>query len=1072
MPEYRSLNEKTGISIHGNNLTLPPGTAVELKNWKCVRDNVYTKARGRVAYGSGLPSQNIVQLLQYKDRLICHMGNNTLYYDSDGAGTFSQITGTYLIPETDFKIKGLELQGNHYITISNGIYKSDTLGSQYIATGAPKGLSFDLRIIDSTNWLSNGNQVGYRVVWSIEDNNGNVIDGAPSERQEITNSAGADRAVELRIYIPTDVTTSYYCKVYRTTQTTGTPPEDFQLVYQSNPTSSEITDGILTFNDILADDWRGASLYTNTTQEGISKANERPPLANSITYFKGYTFYGNIENRQRLYTALISTANLTSGTSTVTFDNGTDSIVLGCYVFDQNIGGGVSNCADNGAGLIRVTTSSAHGLTTDDCINITGVTGTTEANGDWTVTVIDTTNIDLQGSSFSNAYVSGGTIDLRINNLGAGVSGAADNGSGLVRITTSKSHGLTTGDYVRIYDVTGTTEANGTWQVTSISATTFDLVGSTFASAYVSGGTIDLYEDYGTTPRFILYKTANQGTDAQNIANTAQSIVRTINLISTNTYWNGYYNSSATDPVGKMEFTSQSIGDDAFYLTANSTATGGNFSPTMPTTGTSYVSINDDFQHAVMWSKEDQPEAVPLVNLKKLASADDALLAVIGLRDSLFAIKKKDGVWRLTGESETSWNWDEFDGTVECIQPNSIVKGENAIYMMSNSGYVKISDVGVEVIGRDTEKNDLKPINATDFDINGYGWYYESEKAYKISTYLNQDSTSNDLLKEYNVFTQSWSQREYGVYTNDTNISSGLVVLDYEYTTPLTGNGLLKERKDLTTNDYSLPDITNTITAIDTTDKTITLGTTCTIHDDALITQGALTRVVTSFDTTAQLTLSSVTGLSSNISVSVSNCANNGSDLIRVTTTTAHTLATNNGVTIAGVVGTTEANGDWIVTVIDSTNIDLIGSTFSNAYTSGGTISNGITIKPGIYSEIKYQLIHAGYPEYEKFFDKLSIYFDNDETAINKLYVLTTSDADNTETTTTVDRSDNSLWEGSWLEQWGDADITEKVLALIPDEHSRASSIYLKIIHSMPRQRIDMTGFSLIFDITDSRYQV
>ena len=1072
MPEYRSLNEKTGISIHGNNLTLPPGSAVELKNWKCVRDNVYTKVRGRAAYGSGLPSQNIVQLLSYTDRLITHMGNDTIYYDSDGSGTFTQITGSYAVPETGYKIKGLELEGNHYITTSNGIYKSDALGSQYIATGAPKGLSFDLRIVDSTNWLSTGNQVSYRIVWSIEDANGNIVEGAPSERQEITNSSGADRAVELRIYIPTDVTVSYFCKVYRSTQVTTTPPEDYQLVYQANPTSAEITAGVLTFEDILADDWRGESLYTNTTQEGIAQSNERPPLANSITYFKGYTFYGNIENRHRLFTALISTANLTSGTSTVTFSNGTDTIVLGCYVFSLAVGTTISNCADNGAGLIRVTTSTNHGLTTGDCINIAGVLGTTEANGDWVVTVIDVTNIDLQGSTFTNAYTSGGLIDLRINNLGNGVSGAADNGSGLVRITTSNNHGLTTGDYVRIYDVVGTTEANGTWEVTSISATTFDLVGSTFANAYTSGGAVDLYEDYGTTPRFILYKSANQGTDAQNIAKTAQSIVRTINLIATNTYWNAYYNSTASDPVGKMEFTAQSLGADAFYLTANSTDTGSNFSPTMPTSGTDYVSLNDDFQHAVMWSKEEQTEAVPLVNIKKLASADDPVLAVVGLRDSLFAIKKKDGVYRLTGESPSSWNWDEFDGTVECIQQNSIVKGENAIYMMSNSGYVKISDVGVEVIGRDTEKDDLKPINNTDFDINGYGWYYESEKAYKISTYLNQDSTSNDILKEYNVFTGSWSQRKYGVYTNDTNVSAGLVVLDNEYTAPLTGNGLLKERKAVATTDYSLPDISNTITAIDTTDKTITLGTNIVIHNDALIKQGALFRVVTSYDTSSQLTLSSVTGLSSNVNLNVSTCADNGSGLIRVTTTTGHSLSSNNGVTIAGVLGTTEANGDWVITVIDSTNFDLLNSTFTNAYVSGGTVKNEITILPGIYSEIQYQLIHGGYPEYEKFFDKLSVYFDNDETALNKLYILTTSDADKNSTTTTVDRSENSLWEGDWQGQWGDADITEKILALIPDEHSRASSIYIKIIHSMPRQRVDMTGYSLIFNITDSRYQV
>lgn len=68
------------------------------------------------------------------------------------------------------------------------------------------------------------------------------------------------------------------------------------------------------------------------------------------------------------------------------------------------------------------------------------------------------------------------------------VSGAADNGSGLVRITTSAAHGLSTGDIVTIHDVGGCTEANGTHKITVISTTTFDLVGSTFSNAYTSGG--------------------------------------------------------------------------------------------------------------------------------------------------------------------------------------------------------------------------------------------------------------------------------------------------------------------------------------------------------------------------------------------------------------------------------------------------------------------------------------------------------------------------------------------------------------------------------------------------------
>lgn len=88
----------------------------------------------------------------------------------------------------------------------------------------------------------------------------------------------------------------------------------------------------------------------------------------------------------------------------------------------------ISGCADNGGGLIRVTTAAAHGMATGDGVTIAGVTGTTEANGEWAaVTVISATTFDLQGSAFANAYVSGGTftIDRTVASIAptAGTSG-------------------------------------------------------------------------------------------------------------------------------------------------------------------------------------------------------------------------------------------------------------------------------------------------------------------------------------------------------------------------------------------------------------------------------------------------------------------------------------------------------------------------------------------------------------------------------------------------------------------------------------------------------------------------
>jgi len=74
--------------------------------------------------------------------------------------------------------------------------------------------------------------------------------------------------------------------------------------------------------------------------------------------------------------------------------------------------------------------------------------------------------------------------------------------------------------------------------------------------------------------------------------------------------------------------------------------------------------------------------------------------------------------------------------------------------------------------------------------------------------------------------------------------------------------------------------------------------------------------------------------------LNITGAANNGSGAIRLTLdalfNSDFTIVGQPFITVWGVLGTTEANGAWAFTVIDPTHIDLVGSTFSNAYVSGG----------------------------------------------------------------------------------------------------------------------------------------
>lgn len=73
----------------------------------------------------------------------------------------------------------------------------------------------------------------------------------------------------------------------------------------------------------------------------------------------------------------------------------------------------VTNAANNGSGLIRLTLATTNGMITSQTVTVRDVGGVTSANGDWTITVINKTQIDLQNSTFSGSYSSDGYV---INN--------------------------------------------------------------------------------------------------------------------------------------------------------------------------------------------------------------------------------------------------------------------------------------------------------------------------------------------------------------------------------------------------------------------------------------------------------------------------------------------------------------------------------------------------------------------------------------------------------------------------------------------------------------------------------
>ena len=73
----------------------------------------------------------------------------------------------------------------------------------------------------------------------------------------------------------------------------------------------------------------------------------------------------------------------------------------------------VTNAVNNGSGLIRLSMATTNGLISGQNVTVQTVNGVPNANGNWIITVVNSTQIDLQGSAFTGFYISGGYV---INN--------------------------------------------------------------------------------------------------------------------------------------------------------------------------------------------------------------------------------------------------------------------------------------------------------------------------------------------------------------------------------------------------------------------------------------------------------------------------------------------------------------------------------------------------------------------------------------------------------------------------------------------------------------------------------
>lgn len=292
----------TGISTNNNNLLLPDGAVISATNMNIDR-KIADVRRGFERHSL---TSDIRRMYEYQDIPIAWKTNNTLNYYSSGWTSLGSVT-----PPTNQTIKFQEANQNLYFTTSTGVKVLDAYNGTIYSTGMPKGLDGTAATTGASGFMDTNTQVAYRIVWGSRDATKNLYLGTPSQRILATNTSGGQRDVALTFTIPSGITTSDFFQVYRSrmsASSTTEPDDEMQIVYEANPTAGEITAKSISYTDATSDTLKGAYLYTNANQEGISETNDEPPTCNDIATFKGFTFFAGIKTKYSLAVNLLATS--------------------------------------------------------------------------------------------------------------------------------------------------------------------------------------------------------------------------------------------------------------------------------------------------------------------------------------------------------------------------------------------------------------------------------------------------------------------------------------------------------------------------------------------------------------------------------------------------------------------------------------------------------------------------------------------------------------------------------------------------------------------------------------------
>lgn len=279
-----------------------------------------------------------------------------------------------------------------------------------------------------------------------------------------------------------------------------------------------------------------------------------------------------------------------------------------------------------------------------------------------------------------------------------------------------------------------------------------------------------------------------------NIRLTAQSLALTVAKYDPNVY--GYYTSdSASLFQGDLLFRRR-VGNSSTVVGVTVTLT---VSVSRPAAWSPAGTSTAARQTNGLWfSKQNEPEAVPLLNRLSIGPQNCQIVRIKALRDKLYVFTDIAGVY--TVANQYPYQVTLLSRTAFLLGSNTLVSFNDSLYCLTSQGVTKFDETGPTIISIPIEA-DLKRLYGLGLPTlirNAVAVGYESYRKFILAMPTDPSDTTNTQAFVYDVVTKAWTR-----WTKPISAMTVVPQNDLLYATSPLNNKVSQERKLYTRTDYA-----------------------------------------------------------------------------------------------------------------------------------------------------------------------------------------------------------------------------------------------------------------------------